>query len=106
MKKYYKVIKDGKVIDVLDKLVYFKWQPKNKIMVRSDLTHAEVIRSSDMSTLWHEMDLNDVPVDGYDTVKIEEINIYEYKQLRCLNMKTPEAIIDEFVLNLLEGGIL
>jgi len=37
---------------------------------------------------------------------LEEIEEYEYKQLRALNMKTPEEIIDEYTLLLIEGGVL
>ena len=103
---YYKVIKDNKVIDVLDCLIYLKWQPKHQIMVLSDLNHAQAILSSDKNTIWHERTLYDIPVDGYDTVDLVEIDQYEYKQLKALNMRTPQEIIDEFVLSLLEGGIL
>ena len=103
---YYKVLKDNKVIDVLDKIVYLKWQPKHKIMVLSDINEAQAILSSDNETIWHEKTLYKIPVDGYDEVTVVEIDEYEYKQLKILNMKTPEAIIDEFVLSLLEGNII
>ena len=52
------------------------------------------------------MFLNKIPVSGYDTVEIQEIDQYEYNKLKCLNLKTPEAIIDEFVLSLLEDNVL
>ena len=103
---FYKVIKDNKVIDVLDKLVYLKYQPKHKIMVLTDENDAQAILSSDGDTIWHERTLYNVPVDGYDTVDIQEIDQYEYKKLKMLNMSTPEEIIDSFVLNLLEEGVL
>lgn len=103
---YYKVIKNNKVIDVLDKLVYLKWQPKHKIMVLSDINEAQAILSSDNETIWHEKTLYKIPVDGYDEVEIIPIDIYEYKTLKALNMKTPEAIIDEFVLSLFADNIL
>lgn len=103
---YYKVLKDNKVIDVLDSLIYLKWQPKHKIMVLSGIDEAQAILSSDKNTVWHEKTLYNIPVDGYDEVVIEEIDEYEYKQLRALNMKTPEAIIDEYNLLLLEMGVI
>lgn len=103
---YYKVIKDNKVIDVLDKLIYLKWEPKHKTMILSDINNAQVILSSDKNTIWHEKTLYKVPVSGYDTVELIEIDEYEYKQLKVLNMKTPEAIIDEFLLGLIEDNIL
>lgn len=103
---YYKVIKDNRVIDVLDQLIYLKYQPKHKIMVLSDINEAQAILSSDKNTIWHEQSLYNIPITGYDTVVIEEIDEYEYRQLRVLNMKTPEQIIDEYNLILIQGGII
>lgn len=103
---YYKVIKDNRVIDVLDQLIYLKYQPKHKIMVLSDINEAQAILSSDKNTIWHEQSLYNIPISGYDTVVIEEIDEYEYRQLRVLNMITPEQIIDEYNLILIQGGII
>lgn len=103
---HYKVIKNGRVIDVLDKLIYLKYQPKHKTMILTDENDAQAILSSDKSVIWHERSLYKVPVDGYDEVDIEVIDEYEYKQLKALNMKTPEAIIDEYNLLLLEMGVI
>ena len=67
---YYKVIKDNKVIDVLDNLIYLKWQPKHKIMVLTDENDAQAILSSNKNDIWHEKTLYNIPVDGYETVEI------------------------------------
>lgn len=105
---YYKVLKNNKVIDVLDNLTYLKYQPKHKIMVLSDIDEAQAILSSDKNTVWHEETLYRIPVEAgvYDSVSLQEINQYEYNQLKILNMKTPEEIIDSFVLSLLEDNII
>ena len=103
---YYKVLKNDKVIDVLDNLIYLKWEPKHKIMILTDVNDAQAILSSDNNTIWHENTLYNIPVGGYDNVDVIEIDEYEYKQLKVLNMKTPSEIIDEFVLSLLEEGVL
>lgn len=104
---FYKVIKDNRVIDVLDKLIYLKYQPKHKIMVLCTEDEAQAILSSDNETIWHEKTLYNIPVKGlYDTVEIFPIDQFEYKQLKALNMKTPEAIIDEYNLLLLEMGVI
>ena len=103
---YYKVIKDNRVIDVLNRLTYLKWQEKYKIFILCGEDEAQVILSSDGNTVWHEETLYEVPADGYDTVRVEEIDVYEYEQLKVLNMKTPEQIIDEYNLMLLQGGII
>lgn len=103
---YYKVIKNNKVIDVLDNLTYLKWQDKHKTMVLSDENEAQAILSSDKNTIWHEKTLYNIPVNGFDTVELIEIDEYEYKQLKVLNMKSPESIIDEYNLLLIEMGVI
>lgn len=103
---YYKVLKDNKVVDVLDHLTYLKWQPKNKIMLLCGLDEAQAILSSDGNTVWHVEGFYDLPVDGCDTVELVEIDIYEYKQLKMLNGETPQSIIDAFVMSLLEQNII
>lgn len=103
---YYKVLKNNKVIDVLDNLVYLKLQPKHETMVLSNEDEAQAILSSDKNTIWHEKTLYNIPVSGYDTVELAEIDEYEYKQLKMLNYKTPEEIIDSFVLSLIEDEII
>ena len=103
---YYKVLKDNKVIDVLDNLIYLKWEPKHKIMVLSDIDEAQAILSSDKNTIWHERTLYKIPTDGYETVDAIEIDEFEYKQLKMLNFSTPEEIIDNFLLTLLENNII
>ena len=103
---YYKVLKDNKVIDVLDNLIYLKWQPKHKTMILTDENDAQAILSSDNNTIWHEETLYRIPVSGYDTVRVEPIDEFEYKQLKMLNGKTPEEIADAVILSLLESGII
>lgn len=103
---FYKVLKDNKVIDVLQGLTYLKYQPKNKIWVLCGESEAQAILSSDGNTIWHEQSLYEIPVSGYENVEIYKIDEYEYKQLKVLNMKTPEAIIDEYNLLLLELGVI
>ena len=103
---YYKVLKDNKVIDVLDHLTFVKYQEKHKIMIACVKSEAQAIVSSDGENIWHVYGLYGIPVDGYDTVQLVKIDEHEYKQLRALNGRTPEEIIDEYTLLLIEGGIL
>ena len=105
---FYKVLKNNKVIDVLDHLTYLKWQERNKIMLLSDLDEAQAILGSDGNTIWHVEGLYDLPAEAgnYDVVSVQEINQFEYKQLRMLNLSTPEEIIDAFVISLLEENII
>lgn len=105
---FYKVIMNNKVIDVLDNLIYLKWEPKHKIMVLCCIDEAQAILSSDKNTIWHERTLYRIPVEEqkYETVDLVEISENEFKQLRVLNMKSPEQIIDEYNLLLLEMGVI
>lgn len=103
---YYKVLKDGRVIDVLDRLVYLRYQPKHQIMLLCSEAKAQAILGSDGDTVWHEATLFQLPVEGYDTVRVEEIDAYEYRQLKALNGKTPEQIIDEYTLLLIQEGVI
>lgn len=103
---YYKVIKNDKVIDVLDHLSFVKYQEKHRIMVSCKQNEAQGIISSDGEYIWHVFGLYNIPVDGYDTVQIEEIDEYEYNQLKILNLKYPQQIIDEYTLLLIKEGII
>lgn len=103
---YYKVMKDNKVIDVLDKLIYLKYQPKHKIMVLCGEDDAQAILLSDKNTIVHEKSLYNIPIEGYETVEILPINEFEYRQLKMLNCKSLSEILDEYTLLLLEEGII
>lgn len=103
---YYKVVKNNKIIDVLNNLVYLKYQKKHNRMVLCNESEAQAFFSSDRRHVWHTETLYNIPVPGYDTVELIKINKYEYDQLKMLNYKTPEEIIDSFLTSLLEDGII
>lgn len=106
---YYKVLKDGKVIDVLkdSEVVYLKYQERYDRMIFCDESEAQAIFSSDRKHIWHVEGLYNVPVhDRYDNVELVEINGIEYDQLKIFKLRTPEDIIDAFVLSLLNDNII
>lgn len=103
---FYKVMFHSRVIDVLDHLVYVKYQPKHKIIALCPEEEAQGFLSSDGNTVWHSDELYRFPVDGFDTVELVPIDIYEYQRLKMLNGKTAEEIIDAYTLELLKGGVL
>lgn len=103
---YYKVLKDGKVIDVLDKLIFSKWNHKHSRFFIAEEKIAEVILSSDGKYHWHIDSLKKVPVDGYDTVTIEKIDKYEYNRLKSSISYDIEKILDEYTMLLMERGVL
>ena len=107
--KYYKVIKDNRVIDVLkdDEIHYLKYSKKHGRMFNATGMHdAQAIFSSTHEYIWHVNYLHEIPANGYDTVSLEEIDVYEYEQLKRFNLSTPQEIIDSFVLELVESGVL
>lgn len=103
---YFKVIKDGKVIDVLDNLVFLKYQEKYNRMIFCDEEEAQAIFSSDREHIWHTEGLYNIPVSGYDEVTLEEIDKYEYEQLRVFNCKSIEDILDEYTMLLIDSGVI
>lgn len=103
---YYKVLKDGKVIDALDRLTFVKYQEKHKIMLLCDESEAQGIVSSDGRHYWHLDYLYNFPVYGFDAVELEEIDAYEYEQLQVLNCKSVNEVIDWYTLELIKGGVL
>ena len=103
---YYKVIKNKRVIDILDNLYYCKYQFKHDILLGCDEMEAQGIYSSDGSTAYHLSTLNAFPVDKFDTVSLEEITEMEYKRLAMYHLQTPEEIAQNVILELMERGAL
>ena len=106
---YYKVIRNGKVVDVLDRLLFVKYQQRNEVMLLCRQNEAQAVLSSDNSRFWHIDWMFRIP-EGccaeWDEAELEEIDKYEYEKLKMLNLKTPEEIIDEYTLQLIDGGLL
>lgn len=103
---FYKVIKDGKIIDLLNHPVWVKYQEKHDVMLTCPEAEAEGVMSSDGNYFWHIDIFPSMKKEGIDTVSLVEIDVYEYEKLKTLNMKTPEEIIDAYTLALITGGIL
>lgn len=103
---YYKLIKDNKVIDVIEKLVYIKLSPKSGKILLCPQSEAQGILSSDGKNIWHLQGFYDFPTDEYETASAIKISKEEYSQLKMLNGKTPQEIIDEYTLLLIEGGLI
>lgn len=75
-------------------------------MVVCDEDEAQAILSSNKNYIWHIPELYEIPIDGYDTVDLVEIDKYEYDDLKRLGLMTREEIIDEYTLSLITGGVL
>lgn len=103
---YYKILKDGKPIDVLDKLTFLKYNKKHNRFFLCEEKEAEAILSSNGKYKWHEMSLLEIPVQGYDSVTKEEIDVYEYNKLKFELTTSVQDIINQYTLELIERGVL
>lgn len=79
---YYKVIKNGTVIDV--NFAFLKYQPRNRILVGCRAEEANFIQSSDMTKVWRVKWLKPVGKEAgeYETVEAVEITESEYLSLK------------------------
>ena len=103
---YYKVIKNQKVIDILDSLQYVKYQLKHRVLLFCDVKEAQGVLSSDGQTAYHTSEYLPFPCDEFETVTIEEITESEYKSLSRLHLMTPEDIAQEVIMDLMKRGAL
>lgn len=103
---YYKVMKNGRAIDALDRLCFVRYQSKNNVMVNCTEEDSQGIISSDGRYIWHVEGFPLIPCPGYDTVELVETDVYEYNQIKALNGSSPEEIIDNYTLSLILGGVL
>ena len=103
---FYKVMKNDCVIDLLQNPIYVKYQKKHDLFLSCDENEAQGVMSSDSNMIWHVHNFPSISKQDIDTIDLVEIDQYEYNQLKVLNMKTPQEIIDQYTLSLLDGGFL
>lgn len=103
---YYKVMYNQKVIDVLDKLQYCKYQLKHRVLLLCDECEAQGILSSSGETAYHLSTNLPFPVDTFPTVSIEEITYTEYERLLQNHFKTPQEIRKDLIKELIQRGVL
>lgn len=86
---YWKVMKNGEIIDVLDHLTYLKHQVKHDLVLQATRKDAQLFLSSDGQYVWHSFSLRRLPSDviKYDTVKLVEISEIEYDSIKHLSLK-------------------
>lgn len=103
---FFKVIKNNKIIDLVQNPKYIKYQKKHNVMLLCDENEAEGIVSSDGNHYWHVEGFPTMKNISVQTVSLVEIDEYEFNQLKILNGRTIEEILDAYTLSLVEGGIL
>ncbi len=77
---YYKVIKNDEIVDVLDNILYIKYQEKHGLLLLCDITEAQAILSSDGKKGWHIEGLYNFPLDN-TIYEIEPISRLEYEEI-------------------------
>lgn len=103
---YYKVLHNNKVIDVLDKLQFCKFQLKHKTLILCNEKEAQGILSSSGDSAYHLSTNLKFETDIYKTVTLEEIDESEYKRLKLYNLSTPEEMMEQIILELIDRGVL
>lgn len=103
---YYKVLYNKKIIDVLDKLQFCRYQLKHKILVLCAEKDAQGILSSTGETCYHTSGQLPIESDEFKTVTLEEIDEQEYKRLKLYNFSTPEEMAERIILELMERGVM
>lgn len=78
---YFKVMKDNDIVDVLDHIVYIKYQKKHDLFLICNIKDSQAVLSSDGKYGWHIEGLYNFPPDN-TTYKIEEISKFEYDNLK------------------------
>lgn len=83
--QYYKIIKDKKIIDVLQEIIYVKYQKRNKLMLRcKEQDNPMGVLSSCQSTIYHVEGMKKFPMDKYMTVEMYECDEAEYLSLKAV----------------------
>ena len=103
---FYKIMKEKQIVDVLNQLSFVRYDIERKRFVLCNNKVAEGIVSSDNKEIWHIRGYHTSPISNYEIADIYEIDEKEYLQLKALNGKTPEEIIDNYTLYLIEEGLL
>lgn len=78
----YKIVYGSSIIDVVDDLVFVRYDPDVKCMMRCKRQYAQGILSSDSSVIWHLDGYPAIGVDGYETVSAVAVSDSEGKNLR------------------------
>lgn len=78
---FYKVMREGNVVDVLSTVLYVKYQSKHDQMLICDIKEAEAILSSDGKYGWHIEGLYNFQPDNY-SYAVSKISKFEYDTLK------------------------
>lgn len=102
---YYKVVKNNKVLDLLTRIETVRFSKRNGFIIRCLPDRSEGFMSSDYQRVYKTPQMLDNGMN-WTVVDLVEIDEHEYNQLKMLNGKSPQEIIDAYTLTLMEEGII
>ena len=102
---YYKLLKDDKTVEVLKNPIYVRYAERSDRILMSPRSGAFGIISSSYGVV-HLRGFKKPSNLKCETMELIPISEEEYKRIKIFNGKTPEEIIDEYTLFLIEGGLL
>lgn len=93
---YFKIIYNALVIDILDRIQYVRWLKRGKKFVRTEMTSANGILSSDGINIYHVEGMPDFDGMGnFKTVHMIQIEKEEYDKLKSLVVDGDVIYVDE-----------
>ncbi len=91
---YYKVVSDGKIIDVLESASFVRYQSKNDLMLVCDKDSAEGVLSSDGNSIYRIVEECSTKLQDHDLVELYEIDQKEFDILADL-IKSNDTPVDD-----------
>lgn len=103
----YKLVKDGKTVDILTNLQWVKWNERHSKPYLTEQKDAEGILSSDRKNVYAVYGMKENPKHVFEHVdELVEITDAEYNAIKALNGKSAQEIIDAYTLSLIESGVI
>lgn len=90
--KYYKIILNKNIIDVICNPVYVKYQKRNKLLLKCKEPEAMGVLSSCQSTAYHIDGMKEFPIDKYPTVIMAECDLDEYNSLQAILQENKDVL--------------
>lgn len=79
---YYKLLREGKIVDAVDGLDFVRFQKRNGIFLTCSEEQAQAVISSGGGRIWMLMNVDDERIANYPAVEYSEIGELEYLAIR------------------------
>ncbi|MBQ3502923.1 MAG: hypothetical protein IJA72_04620 [Clostridia bacterium] len=102
----YKVLANDIIVGVIDEPSYVRYQNRNGKFLSCDKHYAQGVLSQDGNIIWHLKDRAVIPVSGYTTVELIEIEQDEYEMLKSIFDNKDEYSDESAVLDAVQEATL